>query len=301
MRATFLQYRNPKEQTPCAYYPFKTNLGLPLNRFEYMSQSESRSGTFSHDQRFDHGSIYNIPSKRTGTTVGPGTYNEEEAVSRLKKKPCMSTFLRPVIGPQESHFEMQGHTRILQASYLPKPAQDTFYNMLGQYQSNLGRKVNHTLVFHETLSKNHASQSGLRRNLTMASTKSPELQHVSRIRASYDSKQRQLQTPLKTTRVSSQQNYSYKFDNLIGQTSSNMKAKGRYQMQKQRQSYDLGQAASRGKLKKQPLDNEMTRSQLPVTVSGNQAELSNQKKQIGQSKGPTKFLTSHKEEPISMV
>ena len=60
--------------------------------------------------------------------------------------------------------------------------------MLGQYQSNLGRKVNETMVFHETLSRTHASQSGLRRNLNMASTMSPELLHVSRIRASYDQK-----------------------------------------------------------------------------------------------------------------
>ena len=48
MRATFLQFRNPKEGTPIAnYYPFKDNYGLPLNRFEYMGQSESRKGTFS--------------------------------------------------------------------------------------------------------------------------------------------------------------------------------------------------------------------------------------------------------------
>ena len=109
MRATFLQYRNPKERTPCAYYPFKTNQGLPLNRFEYMSQSESRRGTFSQDHRFDHGSIYNIPRKRTQQNVGPGTYNDEEAVYRLKKKPCMSNFLKPVIAQQEAHFEMNGH------------------------------------------------------------------------------------------------------------------------------------------------------------------------------------------------
>jgi hypothetical protein len=50
--------------------------------------------------------------------------------------------------------------------------------MMEVYKANLGRKVNETLVFHETMVKNFASQSGLRRNLTVASTKSPELQHV---------------------------------------------------------------------------------------------------------------------------
>ena len=65
MRATYLQYRCPKERTPAAYFPFKTNQGLPLNRFEYLSQSESIKGTFSQDNRFENGSIYNIPGKRT--------------------------------------------------------------------------------------------------------------------------------------------------------------------------------------------------------------------------------------------
>ena len=84
--------------------------------------------------------------------MGPGTYNEEEAVSKLKQKPCMSTFLRPVIGgQQEAPFEISGHSRIIQASYLPKPVKSTFFNMLGQYESNLGRKVNETMVFHEAL------------------------------------------------------------------------------------------------------------------------------------------------------
>ena len=106
---------------------------MPLNRFEYLSQSESRRGTFSQNHRFEHGSIYNIPGKRTGVSVGPGAYKEEDVVNMLKKKPCMSTFLRPVVGPQEAHFEMSGHSRILEPSYLPKPAKQTFLNMLGHY------------------------------------------------------------------------------------------------------------------------------------------------------------------------
>jgi hypothetical protein len=53
MRATFLQFRNPKEETPSAYYPLKTNQGKPLNRFEYSNESESNIGTFGKNQRFN--------------------------------------------------------------------------------------------------------------------------------------------------------------------------------------------------------------------------------------------------------
>lgn len=76
MRATYLQYRSPKEQTPCAYFPMNTNQGRPLNRFEYLSQSESRQGTFSKNGRFTQGSIYNDAFHRTGQKIGPGAYKE---------------------------------------------------------------------------------------------------------------------------------------------------------------------------------------------------------------------------------
>lgn len=49
MRATFLQFRNPKEETPSAYFPVNTNQGKPMNRFEYPNESESNAGTFSRN------------------------------------------------------------------------------------------------------------------------------------------------------------------------------------------------------------------------------------------------------------
>lgn len=52
MRATQLNFRNPKEETPAAYYPKKTNDGRGLNRFEKQTESESAKGTFSKDMRF---------------------------------------------------------------------------------------------------------------------------------------------------------------------------------------------------------------------------------------------------------
>ena len=128
-----------------------------MNRFEYLSQSESRKGTFSQDSRFDHGSIYDEKGKRTGIKIGPGTYNDEEVITKLKKKPCMSTFLKPIIGPNDSVFEMQGHSRVLCPSYLPKHKKEDFYIMLDKFQYHLGRKVNETLAFHETLPKQHMS------------------------------------------------------------------------------------------------------------------------------------------------
>ena len=49
MRATQLGFRNPKEETPSAYYPNKTNDGRTLNKFEKATESESKAGTWSKD------------------------------------------------------------------------------------------------------------------------------------------------------------------------------------------------------------------------------------------------------------
>lgn len=87
----------------------------------------------------------------------------------------MSTYYKPLVGPNEAQFEMSGHLRVLCPTYLPRKSQKSFFNKLEQYKTNLGRKVNETLVFHETAGKHHTSQNGLRRNLTMASTMSPEM------------------------------------------------------------------------------------------------------------------------------
>ena len=121
MRATQLQFRNPKEMTPAPYYPIKDNAGLPLNRFEYFGQSESLKGSFCKNHRFDKGSIYDLPFSATLGKVGPGAYKEYDEVLNLRKKPCMSTFIAPERGPDESRFEMTGHMRVLCPSYLPKP------------------------------------------------------------------------------------------------------------------------------------------------------------------------------------
>lgn len=189
MRSTWLHFRNPKEATPSAYYPLNTNAGLPLNRFEFPSESESKRGTFSTDERFAHGSIYKDMFAKTSKRVGPGAYKDEEVVEKLKKKPCMSTYHKPFIGPDEGAFDMQGYTRILQVSYLPRRAQDGFVHMVDHYKENLGRKVNETLVFHQTLAKTHAT-AARKRNQSFSATMSPELLHVSRIRNCYEKYQR---------------------------------------------------------------------------------------------------------------
>ena len=95
MRATFLQFRNPKEETPPAYFPQNLNNGRPINRFDYQNESESKRGTFGKNSRFDMGSIYKNVVDRTTKRVGPGAYTEEKVVHLLKKKPCMTTIHRP--------------------------------------------------------------------------------------------------------------------------------------------------------------------------------------------------------------
>ena len=120
MRATYLQFRNPKEETPSAYFPQKTNNGRHINRYDIQNESESHTGTFGRNERFHMGSIYKDLVDRTTKQVGPGAYTEERVVHLLKKKPCMTTIHRPEISPNETLFEMQGHTRILQSNYMPR-------------------------------------------------------------------------------------------------------------------------------------------------------------------------------------
>ena len=74
MRATFLQYRSPKEETPFAYHSTSLNDGRNLNRFEQEIASESKRGTFSSNDRFTYGSIYDLTMSRTRKNVGPGCY-----------------------------------------------------------------------------------------------------------------------------------------------------------------------------------------------------------------------------------
>ena len=105
MRATYLHYRNPKEETPSAYYPKNTNYGRPLNRFEYQNESESKIGTFGKNDRFYQGSIYKNVVDRTQPVVGPGSYKEEQVVHLLKKKACMTRMHKPDIAPNEGYYE----------------------------------------------------------------------------------------------------------------------------------------------------------------------------------------------------
>ena len=151
MRATSLGFRSPKEQTPDARLPLNTNMGRPINRYEYNNESESKRGTFGNHARFDHGSIYKDVVDRTTVRVGPGAYTDEQVVRALKKKACMSTFHKPQIAPNEAFFEMQGHMRILQKNYFPKNHKEAFEALMDKFKDKLGRKVNDTLVFRKAI------------------------------------------------------------------------------------------------------------------------------------------------------
>ena len=122
-------------------------------------------GTFGRVSRFDsQASIYKNVFSRTTNKVGPGAYKEEDVVHLLRKKPCMTTIHRPEINENEEFFEMQGHTRILQANYLPKERKEEFVSLVEKLQSSLGRKVHDTLAFrranfHQTMSMMKSTQS----------------------------------------------------------------------------------------------------------------------------------------------
>ena len=42
----------------------------------------------------------------------------------------MSTYLRPVMGPNENNLMMHGHLRLLEPSYLKTQKKKSFYNLL---------------------------------------------------------------------------------------------------------------------------------------------------------------------------
>ena len=193
MRATYLQFRSPKERTPAPYYPLKANNGLPLNRFEYFGQSESLKGSFSKNHRFDKGSIYDYPFRTTAGRVGPGCYKDDDAVQQLKKKPCMSTYLQPQCGPDESRYEISGHLRVVCPNYLPRPQQASFDKAMDHYIGHRGRKMNETFVYSHAVCRtpNANNRSYLGRNAALTQTMSPEMRHVSRIRGSRDGKSRE--------------------------------------------------------------------------------------------------------------
>jgi hypothetical protein len=56
-------------------------------------------------------------AKRTGSTVGPGSYQIAKVIDNLKKKPCMAklaqTFLK-----NEDRYEIVNNIRVLQPKYL---------------------------------------------------------------------------------------------------------------------------------------------------------------------------------------
>ena len=101
MRATYLQFRNPKEQTPDARLPLNTNQGKPMTLYTQANQSESKKGSFSRNERFKQGSIYKDVVDRTKKKVGPGAYMEEQVVHLLKSKPCMTTIQKPTVAQNE--------------------------------------------------------------------------------------------------------------------------------------------------------------------------------------------------------
>ena len=207
MRATFLQFRNPKEETPAPYFPKKTNCGKNMNKFEDQNESESVGGTFGKNKRFHMGSIYKDVVDRTTKKVGPGTYAEEKVVELLRKKPCMTTIHQPEIGGNEGPYEMQGYTRILQPNYLPKTQKNEFRNIMEEVKGKFGRKINDMLVYRKafpdksvhrrksidndttltSIDISSKQQKQRRRNLSTFShaTLSPTDAHVNRIRLCY--------------------------------------------------------------------------------------------------------------------
>ena len=78
--------------------------------------------------------------------MGPGTYRE---LDNITKKPCMTTLHRPevALASTEEYFDIQGHLRLLQTSYMPKKEREGYEQMSARVKAKLGSKVNDTLVY----------------------------------------------------------------------------------------------------------------------------------------------------------
>ena len=84
MRPTNLQYRSPKQKTPCHYDNCMTHQGHPL-AFPVQTQGKSKKRSFPSEQRFRQ---YDQWARVTGNFVGPGTYNDHLSTYQIKQIPC---------------------------------------------------------------------------------------------------------------------------------------------------------------------------------------------------------------------
>ena len=98
-------------------------------------------------------------------------------------------YMPPLIGTNESKFEISGHLRVVCPAYLPRNVQSSFDQALAQYKSSLGRKVNETFVYTSTIARHKEStRRNDRRKISLNHSGSPEINHVERIRGTYDRK-----------------------------------------------------------------------------------------------------------------
>ena len=82
------------------------------------------------------------------------------------------------------------HSRVLCPAYLPRPVQANFDRAMKQYVSSRSRKINETFVYSRAVARtpNQRSNYYSRNNPDFSMTMTPEMRHVSRIRASNDKK-----------------------------------------------------------------------------------------------------------------
>ena len=86
-------------------------------------------------------------AKRTGQSVGPGSYKIAEVIDMLKKKPCMAklskTFLK-----NEDRYEIVNNIRVLQPKYLRGPEKIMFErNIEKMHRNKLLKRINESVVF----------------------------------------------------------------------------------------------------------------------------------------------------------
>jgi hypothetical protein len=103
MRATNLQYRSPRE----ANLPYYQSIELNTSKLD-------RPKFFERENRFCHGSIYDLHFKKTDHRVGPGAYTSPKIL-----KPCTARMYPSIVerytGTSEAKFEICNGSRVLQA------------------------------------------------------------------------------------------------------------------------------------------------------------------------------------------
>lgn len=122
-RATYTQFRDPRERTPDAHTAHLTNTGDYLLSSGVQASHNFSKSNQSKGRRF----LEMLKIQKYGRLEpGPGQYQPlNELIDRLKSKPCIR-IVKPVIIDEHLYEIVNGTSRVLQPAYMNKKLRHSF-------------------------------------------------------------------------------------------------------------------------------------------------------------------------------